>query len=901
MEREEVLSELLHTDLADNPNSLLLKKLVLTAHHGWLRVNGQAPDSQYSLTDYLLDDERFVIDYTRLSEQVRGQFLHWLLTPHREQAKMALLSGTKTNDYRGYTAEVGLSWWGLITNLLFYRKKSYHWQLAPLTLSLNYQLIGMEICQGKQGLLVGFDQAGFDQLLIRNRRDVNKYHAADDNQSKPLRNTKRLILTEEMVRKLITSDPEKINYESILRSSHPFSIGVKSYLKRMEAMHEYRQTQHLNFQKPWYLRLWHWFKRFFIAQIQPQPEQPSVAEEKTKQCIYSQDDLHVFEQGQNGEILVVEKRPELDSMVFCGGGAKIFAHVGAKHAFDEAGIKPVNFAGSSAGAIMATLCYLGYNSDEIMRFFQSIRQENLIHYEIDSSGLSDARAVKAGIDYMIAKKVNEIIECYGLNETDEGRLFLVNKVFQHGKITFESLHNLKRRCPDCPLGEKLVVTATNKVRRETRYLSHITRPGMEVSEAVKISASFPVVYKPSLLDGETYNDGGILSNLPTESFMDDHSTLLESEHGNCLSMVAFQFDNGVERTILDKLVERVYRENFIWNWIYSFLTGVKDPVSGWERDRIKLLQYSNQVVLISVGNVSATQFDIDLEAQRALFNNGYEASRNYINTRYSQKEDQAVNEEYMYSNFSSLEELLQFCCYRGRYDWFRRIASLPGLDADLVDYYYDHYFKPEPDKTSISNEPSEKSAPLFSTQLSAILERRSSALGTEHNLHLFEAMYPAFYQLSNLYLTNSQDVKLFKLARHSLSINNPLACLRYLNAMIGEQHLLLALFIAILRDGRPETMGKTCSRLNHFTAVLADQTRFNSLDYYGSWSFMPDQFDQLFHLLASGRSVEGIQWSLSTKVNTEPDSLVLIEEESDEDIDYSCTEEDRSFSSPRIC
>ena len=51
--------------------------------------------------------------------------------------------------------------------------------------------------------------------------------------------------------------------------------------------------------------------------------------------------------------------------IFQGGGVKAIAHLGAIKALEERGFRCVKAAGSSAGAIVASLLIVGYNADEL--------------------------------------------------------------------------------------------------------------------------------------------------------------------------------------------------------------------------------------------------------------------------------------------------------------------------------------------------------------------------------------------------------------------------------------------------------------------------------------------------------------------------------------------------------
>ena len=863
MIRENVLSHLLHQDDASNPNIVLLKKYLFCIHQGWFRINGAAPDKDYTLGDYLLDDERIVFDYTRLSDQSRESFTKWFLMPHAQDARKAFLSGVATNDYRGYTAEVSFSWWGRITNLIYYKKKSYHWPLAPLELSLDYQLTGMEICQGKNGLLIGLNQ-------FATEHPGSKYQALDDKQENPLRNVKRLVLTDDLVERLINTDLHAQDFDEMICKPHPYAIQVNYLAQRFQEMREHRQTQRFIAKLPWYVRLWQWIKSKFETPNNDYEMDEFRTIETDYQPIINHENATVLQRPCTGEILIKEKRPELNSFVWCGGGAKFFAHVGAYKAFEDAGIKVSKFAGSSAGGIMGILCYLGYSADEILNFIKDFRQENLVHYNIDRSGISDTKALKAALDFMITQKVNQIISRFKIDESHEGRVFLSKSVFPDKKITFASLRALKTQYPECELGEELVLTATNIKERVTRYFSYSISPDTEVSRVGEMSASLPIVFKPTLFQGQLYNDGGNLNNLPTEPFRDDHSTLLTSEHDNCLSMIAFQFDNGHERGILDKLVDRVYRENFFWNWVYGFLTGVRDPVSGWERDRIKLLQHSNQVVILPVNGVSAIQFEVDSTMQATLVKNGYEAANNYLASRYDKEEGRpAVNREYMYANFTSIEEALYFTCFRNRQDWFELMAVKAieqGMSEEKVDQLRQYHFQKNESCISIDEEASNSGPTFFHTDLSSYVENQL----VKTNMQVFEALYPVFLKFPCSLIKNATDLKIYKYARHSFSLHNPLTSLAALKKIVGEVHVLFAILMNMIAVVHLDNSSKLYQKSRQLIALLENNELLHDPVFFGQWSLLPRQAERIFNAMEHGRISHVRKICLALKNNEEP-------------------------------
>ena len=576
---------------------------------------------------------------------------------------------------------------------------------------------------------------------------------------------------------------------------------------------------------------------------------------------------------------------------------KIFAHVGALQAFEDAGIHPQKYAGSSAGAIMALLAYLGYSSNEIKDFFKGFRQQDLVHYESYQGGISDTQAVKSALDYMIIEKVKDVISQYGIDQTLEGKRFLATTVFPQGLITFASLSAIKKRYPDCSFGEELVVTATIKERRETRYFSYKDTPEMEVSDAVRKSASFPLVFKPTLFEGEPCNDGGVLNNFPTEVFQEDDLTFLFSEKANYLRLVAFQFDNdGSERTILEKAVDRVYRENFIWNWIYGMITGVKDPVSGWERDRLKLLRYIHQTVVIKVGNISSTQFTVDEQTQKTLFNNGYEAANDYIFARYKTELDstdpakkrqrlvidpimhQAINEEGLYTRFASFEELLYFSCFKRCEKWFNLLADKAReleMDVVKIEELRAHYFSRRVVVNERFSNPPSTHLTLFnhnyvnqSNEKKAFYQWRT----LRGNMRLFSVLYPVFLKfLPEALIKNPKDLLQYRKARHKLDLHRPFECLTHLDRIEGEVHVVFALLKDILCTCENIPTHDACEKINYLAGFeKSEELLFSDPAFFGKWLLLPRHAKKLMSDIQKGDWISVKMTCLALKNKIEP-------------------------------
>jgi NTE family protein len=836
MTPQHVISQLLESDSKNLKNYLLLKKIILASYFGRLQINGQSPDNSITFANYLFDHERTMFDFTRLSDAKKILFQKWLLGDHQKEKEKSHFSNYAANEYRGFTAEVRLSWWSRFTRWMR-RDHGQRWKIKDIDLTLNYQLLGVEMCTGQQGILVGFDQ-----LLVP--PTGSKYKAKDDNQTEPLGNTKRVFITDNLVDQLSKINLSTIKFETICKSSHPLSISVTDVDARHKEMLEHRKMQKYIVDKPWYARLWEWIKSWFMPVPVPVKIKPKKISTQLTQ-LYENDSISIY-QRSNQQILVKEKRPNIENLVYCGGGAKIFAHIGVWKALKELNIAPKKFAGSSAGAIMALMCYLGYSAQEIADLFKYIRKEHLVYIDLNSKGFSDPQALKTALDYAIAQKVQQIVTQY-------------NIPYPQGPITFTTLEALKVRCPGCGLGDELIVTATNKRLGQTKYFSLHKTPNIEVSQAVQASASIPVVFRVTRIEGDDYNDGGVLNNFPTDAFHADDTTFLESEYGNNMKTLAVQFDNGTERATVDGMA-RVYRENFFLNWIYGFLTGVSDPASGWEQDRLKLRKYSAQSIIVDAGSASTTGFSVEEDNQVALIKNGYQAARSYLSARFACKTGSSYkNKEVMHSKFDSLEELLAYCCYKGDKDRFYIVFDLIKKSSLL-------------NKEAVIRQALKLKSLYFNstTQDEQHTETHTHTFfGNEVKLPFFNenkskehitlvALYPIFLKLTNRFISNVKEHDLLERARHAFTAKTPFNCLGYFDLIKGETHIVFHIFHNLIKDLRAlylaaqateEQYKKVYEQLQLLQEVMYTSKDLFRTEYYAQWDLNTRQGERVLNAM----------------------------------------------------
>jgi NTE family protein len=166
-------------------------------------------------------------------------------------------------------------------------------------------------------------------------------------------------------------------------------------------------------------------------------------------------------------------------LVLSGGGARGIAHIGVLKALNELNIHPTIISGTSAGSIIGVLYAMGLSSKEMIDFVGYSSLWKFFRFEWSAGGLSN------------------------LN-------YLKERLIQIGiPPNFEDLQ------------KKLYVTATNLTKGKTE----IFHEG-PLLETILAPCSIPLVFKPVIINGDRYADGGILNNLPASAIISKAQRIL---------------------------------------------------------------------------------------------------------------------------------------------------------------------------------------------------------------------------------------------------------------------------------------------------------------------------------------------------------------------------------------
>jgi NTE family protein len=169
------------------------------------------------------------------------------------------------------------------------------------------------------------------------------------------------------------------------------------------------------------------------------------------------------------------------ALVLGGGGMKGFAHIGVLKALEERGIRPVLYAGTSIGAMLAAATVAGMSADELARRAESLRRRDL--FRLNHFGMLMDRMRSRSI-YM-----------------EEPLRDLTSAIVKEG--TFDGL----------PVS---LLVNTVDLERGTQIVWGL--PGLRdvsVQDAVYASCALPGFFPPGRVDGRMCVDGGVIDNLPT--------------------------------------------------------------------------------------------------------------------------------------------------------------------------------------------------------------------------------------------------------------------------------------------------------------------------------------------------------------------------------------------------
>jgi NTE family protein len=195
-------------------------------------------------------------------------------------------------------------------------------------------------------------------------------------------------------------------------------------------------------------------------------------------------------------------QPYIENLVFSSGGIFGISFVGAYAFLVNHNLLPnvKCYSGCSAGSIFALLVNLNMTLTEIEEIVQ-----NLDYEKFSDINFLDINT-KLGFDS--GKKIVDYIDDLILKKTGISN------------ITFAGLHMLS--------GKKLYINAVCINDTKIEYFSVDNVPDMQVSFAVRMSISIPIIFIPVKYNNKLYVDGGMLEYIP--NIFPDNSLIIKIKH-----------------------------------------------------------------------------------------------------------------------------------------------------------------------------------------------------------------------------------------------------------------------------------------------------------------------------------------------------------------------------------
>ena len=209
---------------------------------------------------------------------------------------------------------------------------------------------------------------------------------------------------------------------------------------------------------------------------------------------------------------VYGQNTEIKNLIFEGAGIRGLAYAGVVQSLEEYQVldQVDKVGGTSAGAIIALLIALEYNSEELTAIISDTKFQQF----------NDGK-------YFFVGGISRTVKRYGWYQGEKFTDWigeLISMKTGNADITFGQFSDQGYK--------DLYLTATCLNRQQLVVLSRLSYPNMKVKDAVRISMSIPIYYQAVFVDsvGTTYQnpiegknldvmvDGGIVGNFPIQIF-----------------------------------------------------------------------------------------------------------------------------------------------------------------------------------------------------------------------------------------------------------------------------------------------------------------------------------------------------------------------------------------------
>jgi NTE family protein len=210
----------------------------------------------------------------------------------------------------------------------------------------------------------------------------------------------------------------------------------------------------------------------------------------------------------------MDNSPKKADVVLQGGGVRGIGHVGALLVAEQKGYQWVNIAGTSAGAIVASMLAVGYRATELYDIMKDIEYKRF--------------ADSLGFGRYLGRPIFNLIVRGGIHSGKYVEDFVREKLRDKGKQKFGDLI-VKGQENDPKYRYRLTVIASDitsgrmlRLPQDAQFYG-LNPDDVDIARAVRMSAGFPFFFIPINQRHKSGHicrvvDGGLLSNFPISIF-----------------------------------------------------------------------------------------------------------------------------------------------------------------------------------------------------------------------------------------------------------------------------------------------------------------------------------------------------------------------------------------------
>ncbi|WP_018923808.1 patatin-like phospholipase family protein [Salsuginibacillus kocurii] len=286
--------------------------------------------------------------------------------------------------------------------------------------------------------------------------------------------------------------------------------------------------------------------------------------------------------------------------VFAGGGAKAIAFIGALKAMEDRGYVFERLAGTSAGALFASLIHAGYSSAEI----------KLMLEKVDLEQFKDRKWPGSSCNVLSWLSVYFYL---GLYKGDQLEKWVEEKLAAKGVRTFADMEPGSLRLVASDVSNNRFIILPDDLERYNEDKNRFS-----VAKAVRMSCALPYFYEPVRIGCPKEKqalvvDGGILSNFPMWLFKSKNKKKLERP------VLGFQLSHDIDNGHSPKIRNAVdfYRSMF------STMRKAHDLRYISKKD-------AQNIVFISADEISATSFSEAQKRYEELIESGKHATSEFL-------------------------------------------------------------------------------------------------------------------------------------------------------------------------------------------------------------------------------------------------------------------------------